>query len=418
MSQRANFFIVAAYGLVALAVAALLHYLAALDGALSIMIGAVIFLISAQIHAAAVHAHESEVVSGEITDLRSANTVLQAELEEARDEMQELARSYEERSRSHTSEIRAEMRVLETFVQELADGIAEKAVSSGAMVSVPADAPAAEAEEEAASAAYLKDLGNAELLDLVQRSLEENRVDLYLQPIVSLPQRRVLHFEGFTRLRTGQGDLIKPEQYLPVAETAGLMSIIDNLLLFRCVQVVRQLTERHREASIFCNISNHSLKDRAFFPQFLEFLRHNRDLSRALVFEFGQETIEKATRPELDNLATLTALGFHFSLDKVSHLDLDPRLLRDRDFRYLKVPAELLLRGMNTAKARFSAEDLKMLLSRYGIELIAEKIEDERTVIDVIDQDVRLGQGFLFGRPRPIREVHTKPAEKPVRRAG
>ena len=43
------------------------------------------------------------------------------------------------------------------------------------------------------------------------------------------------------------------------------------------------------------------------------------------------------------------------------------------------------------------------MLGRYGIDLIAEKIEGERAVVDLLDFDVRFGQGFLFAPPRPLR---------------
>ncbi|HEX9214055.1 MAG TPA: EAL domain-containing protein, partial [Bradyrhizobium sp.] len=39
----------------------------------------------------------------------------------------------------------------------------------------------------------------------------------------------------------------------------------------------------------------------------------------------------------------------------------------------------------------------------FGIDLIAERIEGERAVVDLLDYDVRFGQGFLFAPPRPLR---------------
>ena len=49
------------------------------------------------------------------------------------------------------------------------------------------------------------------------------------------------------------------------------------------------------------------------------------------------------------------------------------------------------------------AADLSDLLGRFGIDLIAERIEDERAVLDLLDYDIRFGQGFLFAPPRPLR---------------
>jgi len=60
-----------------------------------------------------------------------------------------------------------------------------------------------------------------------------------------------------------------PAQYIRIAAPAGLMSVVDNLLLFRCVQIVRRLTQRHRDVGVFCNNFRSHAPDSEFFPQFL-----------------------------------------------------------------------------------------------------------------------------------------------------
>src|SRR5262249_28192841 len=73
-----------------------------------------------------------------------------------------------------------------------------------------------------------------------------------------------------------------------------------------------------------------------------------------------------------------------------------------RGFRYIKIPGSLLLNPKDTA-ADIHPADLADLLGRFGIDLIADKIESEAMVVDLLDYDVRFGQGFLFSPPRPVR---------------
>ncbi len=49
------------------------------------------------------------------------------------------------------------------------------------------------------------------------------------------------------------------------------------------------------------------------------------------------------------------------------------------------------------------------MLGRFGIDLVAERIEGERAVVDLLDYDVRFGQGFLFSPPRPLRTDTPQP---------
>ena len=75
----------------------------------------------------------------------------------------------------------------------------------------------------------------------------------------------------------------------------------------------------------------------------------------------------------------------------------------DRGFRFIKAPAALLLNRAGAASTDIHPADLSDLLGRFGIDLIAERIESENIVVDLLDYDVRFGQGFLFAPPRPVR---------------
>lgn len=249
------------------------------------------------------------------------------------------------------------------------------------------------------------------LVGVVKEALMEGRVDLYLQPVMALPQRKTVFYESYTRLRDPSGRVIMPAEYLSVAEPGGLVTAIDNLMLFRCVQIIRRLARQDRRVGIFCNISMSSLGDEEFFPQFLDLLRTNRDLSPALVFEIGQAGFDTRTSVQARNMGKLADLGFRFSLDKVKNLDLDLQDLQRSDVKFVKVGAQTLLDELTTVENRLvlrsmpdlAAEDFALLARRYGVDLVAEKVENERQVVDILDLDIQLGQGHLFGEPRAIK---------------
>jgi len=259
------------------------------------------------------------------------------------------------------------------------------------------------------------------LMEIIREALAENRVDLYLQPVVALPQRKTVYYESFSRLRDASGQVIMPAEYLSVAEPAGLMAAIDNLLLFRCVQIVRRLARQERQVGIFCNISMGSLGDEEFFPQFHDLLRANRDLAPSLIFELGQAAFESRTGVQARNMGKLADLGFRFSLDKVTNLDLDLQDLSRSDVKFVKVAAQTLLEELTEVEGRLvlrslpdlAAEDFSLLLRRYGVELVAEKVENERQVLEILDLDFGLAQGNLFGEPRAIKDAVLQEAGPP-----
>jgi cyclic-di-GMP phosphodiesterase TipF (flagellum assembly factor) len=160
---------------------------------------------------------------------------------------------------------------------------------------------------------------------------------------------------------------------------------------------------KSRDVGLFCNIAAGTLTDGIFFKQFIDFMDANRALNNALMFEFSQSAYRAFGPLEHEALAALAERGFRFSMDHVTDLRMEPKELADHWFRFLKVPAKLLLDKTTGAQSDIDPEDLADLLARSGIDLIAERIESEGVVVDLLDYDVRFGQGFLFSPPRPVR---------------
>jgi cyclic-di-GMP phosphodiesterase, flagellum assembly factor TipF len=309
-----------------------------------------------------------------------------------------------------------EIEELGGLVRHLADTVASHAVAlqqQGTETAPPAPPPPVAAPAVTTSTLTLNEsdtlgrrfrgLSREGVVDLIGKAVDANRIDLYLQPVVTLPQRKVRYYEALSRLRTPEGDIIPAADFIDYAESAGLMPKVDNLLLFRCVQVLRRLQLKNRDVGLFCNVSGSTLSDPVFFRQFLDFMEANRALAPALIFEFTQKAYRAFGPLEHEAMAALAERGFRFSMDHVADLRMEPRELSERSFRFLKAPAALLLNPAFAAKSDINPGDLADLLARAGVDLIAERVENESMVVDLLDYDVRFGQGFLFSPPRPVR---------------
>jgi cyclic-di-GMP phosphodiesterase TipF (flagellum assembly factor) len=365
-------------------------------GALAICIGA---------HGLVGRALEARRLEHEIAGVRQAHLILTAEIEKIQARVASMIEQVSDNALRRSEEIYDEVQLLEDVVQQLGERLEEQLTHQVARAERLDVSPRATA-----------------LLQTVRGALEAGRVDLYLQAVVSLPQRRTQYYESFSRLRDETGRVLMPAEFLSVAEPGGLVAAIDNLLLFRCVQIVRRLAKQDRKIGIFCNISPASLRDEAFFPRFMEFLAANRDLASLLIFELGQSAFSARGALEARNMAKLADLGFRFSVDKVSSLGVDFLDLARADVAFVKVGASLLLDQLQEHEGRLgfasrpdiAAADLAGLARRHGVELVVEKVESERQVVDILELDISLGQGHLFGEPRPIRDAVLAEAAPPT----
>ena len=370
------------------------------------------------VHALISQSLKLRALRSELASVRDAQRVMLGQMELVDARMSEVAEAISE-DVSRSEALSNEVHILEDLVQSIGHRLNDR-------VTVTPLAARQDANTRARQ--------SAAVLDTVRQALAENRVDLYLQPIVGLPQRRTVFYESYSRLRDESGRVMMPAEYLAVAEPEGLVTAIDNLLLFRCVQIVRRLAKQDRKVGIFCNISIASLADETFFPQFLELLAENRDLAGALIFELGQAAFDARGAVEARNMSKLAELGFRFSLDKVDNLDIDFHDLARSDVKFLKVSAPFLLEELLETEdglvlrsmPDLAAQDFAALTRRYGVDLIAEKVESERQIVDILELDIAYGQGHLFGEPRAIRDAvlaeTDPPAEflqpTPRRRAG
>lgn len=365
---------------------------AAIELPLAVCGGAIITALMGQVHLFATRASETSDLSDRIIAVETT----QKDAKDRMDVVEARTTAVETTVKQELTERRdalvSEMRQLETLIERLSRSFETKLADAETTGDV---AP----QEDA-------------VLRRVKEALEDGRVDLHLQPIVSLPQRRVAFYEGYTRLRDADGSLILPAEFLDAARRANLLGVVDNMMLYRSVEVVRRLAARDRRVGVFCNVSSHSLEDPHFFPFFLSHMEQNRDLAGALIFEIRASRFEHRSKQMREAMERLTALGFRFSIDHAESIDIDLPRLQDAGIRFVKFNGGDLIdqlrdpfgpRPISSVEREVSGEEVAAICSRYGVTLVAEKIEEEVSVVEVLEYGIPYGQGHIFGAPRPIK---------------
>ncbi len=246
-------------------------------------------------------------------------------------------------------------------------------------------------------------LSVAEATSVVRSIIDSGRIEIMLQPIVTLPQRKIKSYEVLSRLRTENGDTLLPEDFLDYLNNGDLGITFDTLVLFRAVQLVRRMQTRNKDIGVTVNLTSATLSGGNSFTSLVEFLSANRALASSLTLEISQAAYNNLGPLEFESMAAISELGFRFSLDNVRDLRIDVKGLFDRGFGAVKIPAEVLLGRAIDLPSDIHPADLSNLLARYGITLIADRIEAESIVIDLLDYDVQYAQGFLFAPPRPVK---------------
>lgn len=241
------------------------------------------------------------------------------------------------------------------------------------------------------------------ILKLLKRAVEEDRVDVFTQPIVNLPQRKRRYAELLSRIRIDGDEYLPASEYIHLALEADMLPALDNLQLLKGLQLVRNSNNLGvAESAFFCNISPLTLSDSKFMGDLVEFVTQNRHLAPRLVFEISHKDFRDTstmTAEIIRVLNILAELGCRFSVDGVKSLELDIETLQSRHVRYIKTDAPSLMEQMSQKGGFERLKRQKTELDKSGIDLIVTHFETEKDVIELLDLGIDYGQGFLFGEP-------------------
>ncbi|MDQ0449539.1 EAL domain-containing protein [Methylobacterium aerolatum] len=241
-------------------------------------------------------------------------------------------------------------------------------------------------------------------------AFEAGRVEVYLQPVVSLPQRKVVAYEALARLRI-EDLTLEPEHFLPALERHGRTTELDRRMLHRAGTIVRHLGRRGSDARVTYALSPLSLFEPGFLKDIARIAGDDQALA-GLEIALPQESWRGLDAGQLGLLAALRG-RIGFCLDRPDDLRFDAGELAANSIGQVKVPAALLLRP-TTPLSRLSdiaVEDLAPALARARIRFVVTEVGNEADVPDLIDLNIPYAQGTAFAPARPVRgEILSDPS--------
>ncbi len=246
-------------------------------------------------------------------------------------------------------------------------------------------------------------------------AFSEDALELHLQPVVTLPQRRVAFYEALPCLRLGE-ERLGPSGFVPVLERAGQAADLDRRMLARAVTVARHLAERGSGARIAYALTPAATAEPGFLRALTRLLDAHPEAHGRLLLALPQRTWRGLGA---EAAGALAALGGRvgFMLDRVQDLRLDALALAERGIGHVKVPVALLAAAFDAGgrSPDIAVGDLAAVLARAGVRLVAEGVEREADVPDLLDLDIPLAQGTALAPPRVVRaEVLAPPAAAPA----
>lgn len=239
------------------------------------------------------------------------------------------------------------------------------------------------------------------MLDALPKVIKEGDLWVFLQPKVTLPERRVYGFEALVRWERN-GRFVEPDDFILLAEESGLVVDIDNFVLNEATKAVAAWNEKHgTEFSVSVNLSTLNFNSQRIV-QWVEHVLWRSDIRPDLLtLEITESTEMRDWEQARTIISKLRSLGCKISIDDFGKGYSSLAYLRSMAADELKIDRSLVEEIETSEKARLMLASVFDIARNLELGITVEGIETPRQVDIISAMGTVRAQGFLFGRPLP-----------------
>ena len=245
----------------------------------------------------------------------------------------------------------------------------------------------------------------------VVEALEEDRLALNAQPIADLRDRsRQPQYEVLLRVRETDGSVRSIGDFLQAVEHYQLFNRLDRWVVEHALRVLRPhaATLRDLGARFSLNVTGQSLSD----PEFADFVRGSVVSSGVpgslLTFEFTETAALRNITATNRFIRRLSGLGAHLALDDFGTGVSSLLHLKELAVHRIKIDGRFIRDVLSNTRSEALVRALAQIGTSLGLETVGEFVETEEVAEFLRGLGVQYGQGYLFGRARPLEDVLTR----------
>ena len=238
----------------------------------------------------------------------------------------------------------------------------------------------------------------------LRRALDEDRFELYAQPIVPISGAGVPRFEILLRLRDDSGEIIPPGAFMFNAERFELIGEIDRWVLGQAIRLLHSHTQAGNDFILSVNLSGRTMNDLSLAADLAVLLKRYPIPAGRLVVEVTETAAIVNIERACELAGELRKLGCLFALDDFGAGFASFYYLKHLEFDYLKIDGEFITKLVSTPVDRLVVQAVVDIARGLGTQTVAEFVGDDETVELLCQFGVDYGQGYHLGMPAPVSE--------------
>lgn len=241
----------------------------------------------------------------------------------------------------------------------------------------------------------------------ITSAVEEERFELYFQPIVGISGRRDSsergHYELLLRMRDESGELVSPDQFIPAAERYNLMSTLDRWVIHKALtELADRQSEGDARYTLAINLSGTSLSEDRFLEFVIQELGRQTLPKGAICFEITETAAISNLSRVIHFMQELKKLGCMFSLDDFGSGLSSFTYLKNLPVDFLKIDGQFVSNVVDDTVDESMVRAISEVGHAMGIETIAERVETKQVLDKLSTLGVEFAQGYYIARPSSV----------------
>lgn len=257
------------------------------------------------------------------------------------------------------------------------------------------------------------------LMGELRQAIHQDELELYYQPKVDLAKESIIGVEALLRWVHPERGFIPPDEFIPMAEQSGLIRPLTYWVISNALQ---QLDKWHKAGiyiSVSINLSMHNLQDMDFPSQLKILLRSTPVANSYIQFEITESAVMSNTEYVMEVLRNLGELEAKFAIDDFGTGYSSLSMLKKLPVHELKIDKSFVMDMASDSDDEAIVHSIIDMGHTLGLSVIAEGVENDTVMRQLIRLGCDMIQGYYISRPLPAPEItqmlqnlHWKPAEK------
>jgi diguanylate cyclase (GGDEF)-like protein/PAS domain S-box-containing protein len=251
------------------------------------------------------------------------------------------------------------------------------------------------------------------LLGQVRRAIASGELVVYYQPKADAHSGRVIGLEALVRWQHPEHGLLGPGEFVPLAETTGLIRPLTSYVLATALRDCRAWQDAGHDLSVAVNVSARCLVDLSLPVEIADLLGQHGIAPHRLVLEITESAIMSDPNRALEVLNRLHALGVRLSIDDFGTGYSSMAYLKNLPVHELKVDRSFVTHMRQQQSERVIVRSTIDLAHNLGLQVVAEGVEDRETweELDLLGCDTI--QGYHLAKPMSATTLTAWLVERP-----